>query len=926
MRQRATHLRKSPLHDKHVINKVLRKIFSAWKKLPKNDPDRETTYFDLLVWSALTHRYHMAVFLWQKVADPLEGALIVTQIFRWFKRSELPGIDFELQEELEDEANKFEKMATQTLDELFNFDSSGGEEDEDLAVSTILSSLSTVVWARNTTVIELAVESESMTFVSHRCVQLALNRRWARPLDEDTDNTRVAIVTLFPFLFLFTTSLWVEDPEDSTTLPQPFQYFRLMYKRGIYFYGSAVAKFWVQSWMYVAFLLIYSYVVLWGIEDGPIATLEWVVAFWVFVFVLDESNQLKQGWKQYVESFWNKVDVLMVTIFFAAFIIRIFSAWVASDRSTDLVDIVRMLMGFDAIFFYCRLLNRFSVNSNLGPLVATIGGMATDIFLFLFILMVVLLGFGISFRAALYTKSYQISGGSGDNPADWATSRAFWSAFGELFLDEIDSAPSLFPQVVKALLGIYVIVANVLLVNLLIAMMSDTYQKMSERSKEVWRFMRYGLVKEYEDRPLLPPPFSFFYHIYSFSRWVIFRKIADLPEDDDANEDHSPDMKKLEPKMAKQLLKKARVYAVKRDQDEQSQTIDARLSEAISKAAEIHVMIHEDRDMADKARQESQKQTEQLSKKLEELRSNMGLPPSAGAPSSSSSSDQISQKMISEIHSIVSTSKPSEVQQEIKELRALLAEQSRPLWPIKIGAKEVPITLAPGISVAAAKLAVESRQFVTWATKLPSSVTVRSVHITSVDLFGSRIGFFKFFADAVDSAGAAIPGIVFMRGGSVGILPILHCDGVRYTLLTVQARLPIASADFPEIPAGMLDEQGDFAGVAAKELEEETGIKLNKTDLIDLSGIATPGFSGMFPSPGGCDEFVRLYAFERVVSSAQLSQFQGKLTGDIAEGEKITLKVIKLSDLVTETPDAKALSALHLYTHLVSVGKIKPIA
>eukprot|EP00004_Rigifila_ramosa_P002839 TRINITY_DN128_c0_g1_i1.p1 TRINITY_DN128_c0_g1~~TRINITY_DN128_c0_g1_i1.p1 ORF type:complete len:381 (-),score=93.28 TRINITY_DN128_c0_g1_i1:21-1163(-) len=255
-----------------------------------------------------------------------------------------------------------------------------------------------------------------------------------------------------------------------------------------------------------------------------------------------------------------------------------------------------------------------------------------------------------------------------------------------------------------------------------------------------------------------------------------------------------------------------------------------------------------------------------------------------------------------------------------------LKDSAVPLWPIKIAGKDVPVTLAPGIPLAHAKAAVESRNFTEWVKNLDAKLTVKKIHIAAVDMFGPRVGFIKFNADIVDAQGAMVPGIVFMRGGAVAILPILHCQGTRYTLLTVQARVPIASAAFAEIPAGMLDGNENFAGIAAKEMEEETGIKLTKGELIDLSGLATPGSSGMFPSAGGCDEFIRLYAFERIVSLEQLRDLQGKLTGELHEGEKITLKVVKLENIPIETPDAKALSALQLYTYLVATGKIRPLA
>ncbi|AQK83199.1 Nudix hydrolase 14 chloroplastic [Zea mays] len=54
-----------------------------------------------------------------------------------------------------------------------------------------------------------------------------------------------------------------------------------------------------------------------------------------------------------------------------------------------------------------------------------------------------------------------------------------------------------------------------------------------------------------------------------------------------------------------------------------------------------------------------------------------------------------------------------------------------------------------------------------------------------------------------------------------------------------------------ELPAGMLDdEKGDFVGTAVHEVEEETGIKLNIEDMVDLMTLLDPTTGGrMLPSP-----------------------------------------------------------------------------
>jgi hypothetical protein len=55
---------------------------------------------------------------------------------------------------------------------------------------------------------------------------------------------------------------------------------------------------------------------------------------------------------------------------------------------------------------------------------------------------------------------------------------------------------------------IYVVVAVVVLMNLLIAMMSNTYSRIQEQSTTEWRLLFAELVKEYTETPLLPPPLS----------------------------------------------------------------------------------------------------------------------------------------------------------------------------------------------------------------------------------------------------------------------------------------------------------------------------------------------------------------------------------------------------------------------------------
>ncbi len=128
--------------------------------------------------------------------------------------------------------------------------------------------------------------------------------------------------------------------------------------------------------------------------------------------------------------------------------------------------------------------------------------------------------------------------------------------------------------------------------------------------------------------------------------------------------------------------------------------------------------------------------------------------------------------------------------------------------------------------------------------------------------------------------------------------------------------IPIGEVSCLELPAGMIDNVNDsIAGTAAKEIEEECGIKLRPTDLTDLTELAYREAVedgnieqiGIAPSPGGCDEFIRYMYVERLVTMSELEEMRGRLSGLRDEGEYITLRVVPLKDMWKVSADNKAL-------------------
>ena len=70
----------------------------------------------------------------------------------------------------------------------------------------------------------------------------------------------------------------------------------------------------------------------------------------------------------------------------------------------------------------------------------------------------------------------------------------------------------------------------------------------------------------------------------------------------------------------------------------------------------------------------------------------------------------------------------------------------------------------------------------------------------------------------------------------------------------------------------MLDEDGDFMGKAAMEIEEETGIKIHKDILKPLGSY--------IGSVGGCDEEMHMFYCKCEIEEAKMKELEEKVHGE----------------------------------------------
>jgi ADP-sugar diphosphatase len=199
---------------------------------------------------------------------------------------------------------------------------------------------------------------------------------------------------------------------------------------------------------------------------------------------------------------------------------------------------------------------------------------------------------------------------------------------------------------------------------------------------------------------------------------------------------------------------------------------------------------------------------------------------------------------------------------------------------------------------------------------------ISKVHIQSVDMLGADIASIKFEAGATIE-GRASRGTVFMQGSGPTILIVLKHGESRYTVMAKQPHVPACTSSMPELPAGCLDPDGNFTGDVAKEIENEIGIQINESEVINLSEKAYGDkYPGMYPSCGYSGEFNSILLCRQTVTTEQLADLERRLTGSMEDGELIKLQIAPLEHVWRMSPDAKALSALCLHDKLIAAGRI----
>ncbi|XP_028729190.1 short transient receptor potential channel 4 isoform X1 [Peromyscus leucopus] len=265
-------------------------------------------------------------------------------------------------------------------------------------------------------------------------------------------------------------------------------------------------------------------------RQGPPPTIvEWMILPWVLGFIWGEIKQMWDGGLQdYIHDWWNLMDFVMNSLYLATISLKIvaFVKYSALNprESWDMWHptlVAEALFAIANIFSSLRLISLFTANSHLGPLQISLGRMLLDILKFLFIYCLVLLAFANGLNQLYFyyeeTKGLSCKGircekqNNAFSTLFETLQSLFWSIFGliNLYVTNVKAQHEFTEFVGATMFGTYNVISLVVLLNMLIAMMNNSYQLIADHADIEWKFARTKLWMSYfEEGGTLPTPFN----------------------------------------------------------------------------------------------------------------------------------------------------------------------------------------------------------------------------------------------------------------------------------------------------------------------------------------------------------------------------------------------------------------------------------
>ncbi|KPP61079.1 transient receptor potential cation channel subfamily c member 2a-like, partial [Scleropages formosus] len=250
---------------------------------------------------------------------------------------------------------------------------------------------------------------------------------------------------------------------------------------------------------------------------------------WVIGFFWFECKEVWiEGLRNYLRDWWNIMDMTVLSMYLASFTLRVMimlkgyilcqfpdrvnecSYFTETERDhwhqEDPQLISELLFAVTSMMSFTRLAYILPAHESLGTLQISIGKMIDDMMRFMFILMIIGTAFlcGVNNVYVPYINTPYLGRFN-------ETFRfLFWTMFGVVNQGYVDMPEYLLAEFVgRILYGIYTLIIVIVLLNMLIAMITNSFQKIEDDADVEWKFARSKLYLSYFREGLtMPVPFN----------------------------------------------------------------------------------------------------------------------------------------------------------------------------------------------------------------------------------------------------------------------------------------------------------------------------------------------------------------------------------------------------------------------------------
>ncbi|XP_060553271.1 serine/threonine-protein phosphatase 6 regulatory ankyrin repeat subunit C-like isoform X2 [Ruditapes philippinarum] len=384
-----------------------------------------------------------------------------------------------------------------------------------LSTATSTNSPATLLKAvdcNGTPFLDVLMENEQKLVVAHPAVQKYLSDIWMGNLNWATWK----ILMLFCG-FLFLPMVWILF---SLPLRQRFNKVPI-----IKFMSYLVSHLYLM--LLISITIVYPLVPIW--ESGSLIPhwYEWVLLAWLSGLLVSElTNPGDRDGLGYIKAIILIMSAVAIAIHVIAF------AFEENDRLVA-IFIRNHIFAWALLLCFVQLLDFLSFHHLFGPWAIIIRDLLKDLTRFLVVLVIFMTGFTLHLTS-IYQPVFKPTEpdpalGDGDGagletpyitPLD-VFELLLFSLFG---LVDPDNLPSLYRSpiwvvsLVKIVFGTYMMVTLIVLINLLIAMMSDTYQRIQQQSDTEWKFGRAKLIRNMNKTSATPSPLNLFTKLFQYIR------------------------------------------------------------------------------------------------------------------------------------------------------------------------------------------------------------------------------------------------------------------------------------------------------------------------------------------------------------------------------------------------------------------------